>query len=246
MDWNEKAWFDAQMLQIKLDQQIKAKEMRDQRARDRLHEANMSAAMDEATKQTMATDTGFTASPKEQSKLIPDQHNESSSPLRYKPERATSDNTWTTVRHKKNKKPLSRSTEGHHSNTRPHTEKEASTSAAAASAELPSEYNSWGVESADGVVVGTPPAFPPGLLDWDESDKTKREKAVAQRRLNKATCRIQGAVAAAKRAATHRTNAVLSGLGLREEAQDSGTETGSKIHGSGEERDDDDEDWAKL
>lgn len=34
--------------------------------------------------------------------------------------------------------------------------------------EQPSECNDWAVDSADGVLVGRPPAYPAGLLDWDD------------------------------------------------------------------------------
>lgn len=50
-----------------------------------------------------------------------------------------------------------------------------------AARETPNEHNSWAVESGDGVLVGHPPAYPPGLLDWDDQDMAKRAEEVARR-----------------------------------------------------------------
>lgn len=148
------------------------------KSRAKAIEANRSAAMDRAMKQGMTADIGFTTLPK-QSTLVSDQCNASSNSRGHrKYERPPS--TIAAVRHEKNEKKFSHSMGHYHQNEYSHTEEQVSNSGAT-SAEVPSESNSWGVESDDGVVVGRPPAFPAGLLAWDDEDQKKREEAVAHR-----------------------------------------------------------------
>lgn len=46
----------------------------------------------------------------------------------------------------------------------------------------PCESNAFGVETADGVLVGHPPPYPPGLLDWESpEDNEEFEELVSNR-----------------------------------------------------------------
>lgn len=40
--------------------------------------------------------------------------------------------------------------------------------------EQPNDSNDWGVEKTEGVLIGRPPEYPTGLLDWDDNDKGKK------------------------------------------------------------------------
>lgn len=51
------------------------------------------------------------------------------------------------------------------------------------SPQQPCEANSFGVETRDGMLIGHPPAYPPGLLDWESpEDDEEMEELVCNRR----------------------------------------------------------------
>lgn len=52
--------------------------------------------------------------------------------------------------------------------------------------EQPNDSNDWGVDKADGVLIGRPPEYPPGLLDWEDKDKGRKVADVAPDNLTRA------------------------------------------------------------
>lgn len=69
--------------------------------------------------------------------------------------------------------------------------------------EQPSDINDWGVEKPDGVLVGHPPQYPVGLLDWNDKDTGKKLSEVAPDNLTRAkTAAASAAISVANTVAT--------------------------------------------
>lgn len=88
--------------------------------------------------------------------------------------------------------------------------------------EQPNDSNDWGVEQADGVLVGRPPAYPAGLLDWDDKDRGKTVAEVAPDHMT----RVKTAAASAASSTLRTAQGTLRGLLTRAGA-------GAGVRGSG-------------
>lgn len=100
--------------------------------------------------------------------------------------------------------------------------------------EQPDESNDWGVEKGDGVLIGRPPEYPAGLLDWGNEDKGKTVADHAPDNLTRVTTGVNALAASTFRAAQGALNGLISSSGdpcssrSNEKAQQRKTEKGNK------------------
>lgn len=74
--------------------------------------------------------------------------------------------------------------------------------------EHPNDSNDWGVEKTDGVLIGRPPEYPAGLLDWDDNDKGKKVADVVPDNLT----RVKTVAASAASTTLRAAQGALQGL----------------------------------
>lgn len=89
--------------------------------------------------------------------------------------------------------------------------------------EQPNDSNDWGVEQADGVLVGRPPAYPAGLLDWDDKDRGKTVAEVAPDHMT----RVKTVAASAASSTLRTAQGTLRGLLTRAAGVGAGVRGGS-------------------